>query len=467
MSSATTSGSGCSASGTGPPTMPLPVLEWTVSRNPLIPHIPTPRQIRFLELECLDALYGGAAGGGKSDALLMAGLQFAAVPGYAALLLRRTFADLKLPGALMDRADSWLRGKARWNAQEHRWRFPAGSTLQFGYCDNERDVYRYQSSEFQFVGLDEATQFTDFQVKYLFSRLRRRRSIPVPLRYRLGSNPGGVGHEFVKRRYVNPGDPARVFVPAKLQDNPYLDQEQYLRSLAELDPMTRAQLLAGDWDAVAGGRYLKEWFLHRYTQRGDYLVLRRPGVAGEETLHWPACRRFLTVDPAASEKTTADHTVVAVWLVTPRKELLLLDLDRFQAEPPRIVPRIEAMWGKWGRPDGVWVESVAANNAVYKFARETVMPARALSPLGTDKLVRATTALNYAATGRFWLPAPGVRAGMPLDDVEGELYRFTGDNKKDANDDVVDCFSYAAKVLAAGGVPGAAKGAAPVWMGQD
>ena len=241
MSTATTD-SGPSASGTPPPaTMPPALLERTVPLNPFVRRVPTARQIRFLELECLDALYGGAAGGGKSEALLMAALQFAAVPGYAALLLRRTFADLKLPGALIDRSRELLAGTpARWNAREHRWRFPAGSTLQFGYCDRDGDEDRYRSSEFQFIGLDEATQFTDRQLRFLFSRLRRRRAIPVPLRYRLGSNPGGVSHEFVKARYVAPGTPGKVFVPARLADNPYLDRRQYVESLTEVDPLDAA-----------------------------------------------------------------------------------------------------------------------------------------------------------------------------------------------------------------------------------
>lgn len=212
--------------------------------------MPTTPQLRFLRLECLDALYGGAAGGGKSSALLMAALMFAEVPGYSALILRRTFADLKLPGALMDRAHEWLSGTgARWNSQEHRWRFPSGASLQFGYCEAERDVYRYQSSEFQFIGLDEATQFTEFQLRYLFSRLRRRTEIPVPLRYRLASNPGGPGHEFVRKRYIREPE-GRAYVPARLADNPHLDRKAYEKALDELPPVERARLKDGDWSAT-------------------------------------------------------------------------------------------------------------------------------------------------------------------------------------------------------------------------
>jgi hypothetical protein len=133
--------------------------------------MPGAKQIEFLSLGELEAYFGGAAGGGKSDALLMAALQYVDQPNYAALLLRRTYKDLSLPGALMERAGNWLRGTAaHWSAETKTWRFPSGATVTFGHLDNEGDKYNYQSSEFQFVGFDEVTQFTKTQYEYLFSR---------------------------------------------------------------------------------------------------------------------------------------------------------------------------------------------------------------------------------------------------------------------------------------------------------
>lgn len=228
-----------------------------------IPHKPHPPQHAFLWLNCKEALYGGAAGGGKSDAMLMAALQYVDVPGYAAILFRRTFADLRLPGALMARSHEWLaETDARWDGVEHAWRFPSGATLAFGYLDSERDKYRYQSAEFQFVGFDELTQFRQEDYEYLFSRLRKPSEGPlsrVPLRMRAASNPGGSGHRWVKERF-RPGQPAetpdRVFIPAKLPDNPSVDQAAYESQLAELDPQTRAQLRDGDWDAREPGLWV-------------------------------------------------------------------------------------------------------------------------------------------------------------------------------------------------------------------
>jgi predicted phage terminase large subunit-like protein len=216
-------------------------------------------------MDCLEAFYGGAAGGGKSSALLMAALQFVDIPNYAAVIFRQSYTDLALPGALMDRAFDWLLGTdAKWSAQEKRWTFPSGATLSFGYIESENDKYRYRSSEFQFIGFDELTNFTETQYRFLFSRLRRVQDIDVPLRMRSASNPGGVGHDWVKDRFVgspdHPPEIEGVYVPATLNDNPHLDREEYTRSLMNLDPVTRAQLLGGDWEAYEGGMFQREWF---------------------------------------------------------------------------------------------------------------------------------------------------------------------------------------------------------------
>lgn len=196
----------------------------------------------------------------------MTALQYVDVPGYSALILRRTFADLAKPGAIMDRAREWLSGTdAKWNEQKHQWRFPSGAVLSFGHLDTENDKYAYQGAEYQFIGFDELTHFTLTQYTYMRSRLRRLGASSVPLRVRCGSNPGGEGHDWVYARFftnaVQPGKPRRVFVPAKLEDNPHLDQESYRESLAELDPVTRRQLEHGDWAAMVAGEYFKRsWF---------------------------------------------------------------------------------------------------------------------------------------------------------------------------------------------------------------
>jgi predicted phage terminase large subunit-like protein len=223
---------------------------------------PTARQLAFLLLDCREALYGGSAGGGKSLALLMAALQYVSHPHYSALLLRRTYADLSLPGALMDVAHRWLqRSPAKWSEVDKTWTFPSGASLTFGYLAGDADKYRYQSAQFQYIGFDELTQFQEADYRYLFSRLRRPEGSDIPTRMRTASNPGGVGHEWVKQRFMVEPNPDRLFLSARLDDNPHIDRQKYVESLNLLDPVTREQLLNGDWTARAeGGKFKREWF---------------------------------------------------------------------------------------------------------------------------------------------------------------------------------------------------------------
>jgi hypothetical protein len=247
--------------------IPDELLAATEIRLPYCPHRPNQKQeLALLAWRFLpDAFklpvevgYGGAAGGGKSDWLLMAALEHVDEPGYAAIIFRRTFAELRLPGALMARARAWLHGTdAVWRDADKHWEFPSGATLGFGYLDNDTHCDRYQSAEFQFIGFDEATHFTEYQYSYLFSRLRRLETANVPVRMYSATNPGGVGHVWYKSRFVKPEkpDPRRVFVPARLSDNPAIDQNAYVGSLMHLTEGVRQQLLDGDWDAFEGQAY--------------------------------------------------------------------------------------------------------------------------------------------------------------------------------------------------------------------
>lgn len=446
---------------TAPKVMPYEILEQTLARNPYIPNrvTPTDQQLKFLELECLDALFGGAAGGGKSEALLMAALQFAEVPGYAALIVRRNLTDLKLPGGLLDRANDWLKGKAHYNAQEHRWRFKSGSTLQFGYADKEGDEQRYHGAEFQICALDEAVQFTEKQIKFFFERIRKKVEIPVPLRVRLGTTPGGVSHEFLKKRYIDPGTPGKVFIPAKLRDNPHLDEEQYIESLAEVDPLRRAQMLDGDWNAIEGGRFKMEWLLNSWAI--DPTANEWCALSTGERFNWRLAPTFQTCDPAASASTAADYTVLSTWKVTPQANLVWWNCERYKLEVPEQVRLCQSSY-RINRPSFVAVEEVLNQRALAQLLRRStnpVMVVRGVSPLGRKKLERAVGAINLAASGRLYLPE---RHGtFPLEDVKGELVRFTGLTDNEASD-VVDTLSYACELLPTVRV-GSGTAKPPVW----
>lgn len=227
-----------------------------------IPHQPSPKQYRFLMLPDEEAFYGGAAGGGKSDALLMGAIMFCHLPDYNAILIRKTLQDLSLSSDLIPRSKMWLRGKARWDGQGQVWAFPSGATIAFGYLDSVDDHYRYQSSEFQYVGFDEQTHIPENQFLYLFSRLRRlEKQGHIPLRLRGAGNPVGRYVQYVKRRYVDVETALAPFVPARIEDNPGLDKKSYLESLSKLDAVTGERLQNGNWDILDQGLMFKrEWF---------------------------------------------------------------------------------------------------------------------------------------------------------------------------------------------------------------
>jgi predicted phage terminase large subunit-like protein len=402
-------------------------------------------------------MFGGSAGGGKSQALLLAALQYAPVPGYSALLLRRSFRDLNQPDALIPRAKEWLGpviGRSAWNDRDKRFTFPNGSTLTFGYLEHADDVLQYQGAAYQFCGMDELTQFGESSYRYLFSRLRRKEGVPIPIRMRSASNPGGPGHEWVRQRFLPRSGklpPNRAFVPARLSDNPSLDQADYIASLNQLDPITRAQLLSGDWDAYEGGRFKRGWF-KTFRDTGDgYLI---PGR--ERVIPYTDTWRFAIVDPAATaEETTrrgddADYTTIGTYCVLPTMDLLILDMVRKRLAIDQIVPTLASTCRIW-RPLYVGFESVAFQAALIAQARQVPgMPAiRGLSPhlsgqkIGQKmKLTRATPAIIRTEAGQVFLPE--VSAACPwVEDFLAELVQFTGDEKQDAHDDQVDNFSYA------------------------
>ncbi len=219
----------------------------------------------------------------------MGALQYVDVPGYHAILFRQTYADLAQPEALMSRAAEWLTKQLPhgWDDKEKTWHFPTkdkDATLTFGYLEHDKDKYRYQGTSYQYIGWDELTQFPELHYRFLFGWLRKPKSLNVPLRVRAASNPGGIGHEWVKQRFIVEGMKAgRPFIPAKMADNPHLDLESYNRSLENLDPITRAQIKGGDWSArQAGSKFKREWFEIVDTAPEDCQKVRRWDMAGTE-----------------------------------------------------------------------------------------------------------------------------------------------------------------------------------------
>ena len=188
-----------------------------------------------------EVLFGGAAGG-KSSALIMSALQYVDIPGYSAIMARRTFSDLALPGALMDRFKDWMSEypEVTWNNNSYTATFPSGARVTFGYLNNINDKLRYTGSEFQFVGFDEVTEIRQDDYLYLFSRLRQPATGPlsqIPLRMRATTNPAP---NWVRQRFIVEGkEKGRLFIPSSLEDNPGINVESYRETLQELDPVER------------------------------------------------------------------------------------------------------------------------------------------------------------------------------------------------------------------------------------
>ena len=301
----------------------------TVS-NPWWGHDPSDKQ--WLGLygyeECPDLFYGGAAGPGKTSFLLMAAVQYVHYPHYRALILRKTYADLSLPDAIMDRAISWWDGVegARFNNQEKACYFPSGAKITFGYLASVRDHLRYQGAAVHFVGIDEASQIPSRQLEYLHSRIRRARGDPIPLRYRLASNPGDVSHDWLKDTYVNGADGfSVVYLPGLMTDNPGLDVEEYRKQLAHLDPVTRRQLEEGDWDVQLSGGVLDVTKLKYFTS----------GEFGQRVRYWDfaATEQKEGVDP--------DWTA-GVLMGVEDGEYQVQDVQRFRVGPAEVEVRVKA-----------------------------------------------------------------------------------------------------------------------------
>ena len=227
----------------------------------------TKRQRAFIEAGAFEGLFGGAAGGGKSHGQIVDAFIYALrYPHSRQLLLRRTYPELEkslvrtalalYPADLYSYAASRRLGS-----------FVNGSTLDFGYCDSEHDVYRYQSAEYDVIRFDELTHFTFDMYRYLLSRLRGTRGYPKQVKST--TNPGGLGHAWVKDRFIDLGPPdtvyqtqggSRIYLPSKVQDNGFLMRAdpEYVTRLKNLSERDRRALLDGDWD-IFEGQYFSEF----------------------------------------------------------------------------------------------------------------------------------------------------------------------------------------------------------------
>ncbi len=260
---------------------------------PIVAFEPSERQKEFLRATEFEVLYGGAAGGGKSYAMIADPMRYFTNGNFNGLLLRRTNDELRELIRITQKIYPKVFVGAQWQEQKSRWKFPSGAELWMSYLDHDDDVTRYVGQSFTWIGVDELTQYpSPAPIDTLISRLRTSDpELKKHLSFRATTNPGGPGHGWVKRRFVDPavpgnpfwatnddgeimrypdnpekyGDKAgqplrkRIFIPAFLHDNPHLAEDGiYESNLLGLPEDQKRKLLDGDWSVMEGAAF-SEW----------------------------------------------------------------------------------------------------------------------------------------------------------------------------------------------------------------
>lgn len=393
-------------------------------------------------------------------------LQYADTPGYNGIIFRRTLTEAALAGSILDVLYDWLSprmgkgGDVTFNGQYNTFYFHEYNTqLAIAYIKNEYDHERYKSTSFHFIGFDELTDFAEDQYRFLNRSLRRDvyEGLQIPVRIRSATNPGGLGHVWVKNRFkINKcvtccgmddrfrgHDSDRPFIQATLKDNPHIDQSSYTMALNEMGEVDRLRMKEGNWDVSAGARFKDDWFKNRWRIQGAYFYV--PQI--DRKWHRSSCEVFLTIDVAASTRDGVaatsfrvnqqrSYTVISVWAKTPDNYLIWLDQIRIQAEIPDILHKT-ILVAKAYNPSKVIVDSQGMGKGVAQMLSFLGLPIDPV-PTTSDKIQNSVTAQNRAKKGRIILPEQSAW----LDILTGELFTWTGHPHE--TDDQIDALSNAA-----------------------
>lgn len=404
--------------------------------NKYIPRKPTIKQTALMLLnEFKEVFFGGAAGGAKSEGLLMAGAQYLTEPNYDAVVFRRTYAELSKPGALLDRSHDWWYGTdAHWDGTKKQWRFPSGATFNFDYLDHENDKRKQKSAEYNFIAFDELSEFPESFYTFMFSRLRKGANCFIPSRIRSASNPGGIGHEWVKRRFITARAPGVFFLPSYLSDNPFLNYDDYVDSLKNLDPVNYERLLHGDWDiAETGGMFETAWF---------EIIDVAPADIVTRVRFW---------DLAATEKkrdNDPDYTAGVLLGRDSRGLFYVLDVQRFRETPREVEKRIVNIASQDGKNTYIAMEKEPGASGVAladSYHRALAEYAFYSIPSTGSKVARATPISAQAQAGNVKI----VSGGTNVNEFLAELQLFP----LGAHDDQVDALSGAYNFMFNCGLP--------------
>ncbi len=438
-----------------------------------MPLVPTPRQADFLALTCREALYGGAAGGGKSEALLMWLAEGIDIPHYSGIIFRRIEDDLTNSNDSLVAKAMRLYGPLGGVVTDSGkcWRFPSGAMIQLAGLNQEQSVMKHQGPSYHRIAFDELTHFTLSQYEFLvLSRIRSEPNFPIYKGARGASNPGGPGHSWVLNRFITqeaieslrllssdePCPPGlqflsprgHGFVPARLADNPYIDQADYRAQMSGFsDPVMRERMLNGDWSVMPNTKISAEW-LRYFDMQGQ--IIRLYDATGKPLCDCDErdCRRFATIDTAGTSEDVAKDrrgkppswSVVATWDKLPSKfgnKIVLRNVWRKRVGLTDLLAGINGVYADW-KPKRLRIEDKHFGPGVADMLRKK-MPITTIAAGREDKLERATDFLNMLERGEIFLPKYD-NDWRPA--LEAEWLAWQG--HPDETADQIDVASYAA-----------------------
>lgn len=447
---------------------------------------PHRRQAEFLALDCEEAMFGGALGGGKTEALLKWLQEGVVIPNFSGVFVRRTTTQLQgTPTAPVERSVKFFRPMGGvLNASRLVWKFPNGAMVRFMHYQHAKDSQNFDGHEWHRITVDQVEQLSESQYRYLFSRMRRVKGYPIPCGIRSSANP--IGGSWVKRRFVTdeaihtlkqftaydpspPGmmfksDCGAIFVPSRIADNKTLDVHDYVERLrSKLGAVLAAKLANGDWSVVEGAILDAENFRY-YQARGDILIpLDSNGEKAGISVDVRASQRFATIDTAGTSRQKAQEdkganyswSVCGVWDYNKKLNLLFLrHVWRDRVEWKDLRTAVPEVLRQWNVPLAI-IESAHHGQPLAEECKRVcnvklvspVIPGMKLAriPVEGAKHERAIASgfLSKIEDGAFFMPdvqtVPGVSKWMP--EFESELMGWTG--RPDETSDQIDICSYA------------------------
>ena len=459
--------------------------------------------------EVEEVLFGGAAGGGKTEALLMWLCEGVDIPGYNAVILRRFESDTRADESALLAKSGRLYPALGGRLVGLQWKFPAGSSITMEGVAHEKSVLSTQGREFHRVAFDELTHFTEFMFNFIYTtRMRKVKGFPIKCGVCASANPGGPGHDWVKGRYITQEAIAAVkrldaneptpngmvfyknhgpdfdvaYVPSRIADNPHLDVADYVRRMARnKNPVERARMMNGDWGVSPEGLIKPHWLRYYKYTRGNIIALLRStkDLASGDIIHTDeevyefderTSRRFITVDTAGGMKDITreskgknpSYTVAAVWDHKRynggrNQALLCRHVWRARVGFTEVAAKLVELTEEWSKDPGlshqqsIKVSSVRVEDKTMGPDLANLLQGRIpISVIGTgtlDKVARATSLLNMMEKGEVYLPQ-GENSWRPV--LEDEWLGWQG--LEEETNDQVDVSAYAA--IEAGGTLG-------------